>query len=261
MFHAGQLVTFHDQLKWASNSSKPQQLQQQQGKRCNALCIDSTGRFAVLDARQSQSKLQPRQTSGIQLADLTTPGAASCGLSGVQGSSRCCAVANVDGKALVLAGNTAGEVLLWKDTGAAQQEILRQAGGGDDGEVSCCCISSDSQYAAAGVGQVLLVWHVQDARLCAELHSSDKVTCCAFSHDGGKAAWGCADGTIRLWDLTKEVEQPVEVRSPRATQMCSPLPPGGMRSWYAVPHVTAAPAAENRHCALATGADGTTRVL
>jgi WD40 repeat protein len=196
----GNLITGHKDrglLRWSRGTFTPAaqlQLQKEAGvaaRPAGALCVDSTGNLAVLKGRDR---------GGLRLADLHKRDIYS--LAGMQGVITHCAVTSTESGAVVLAGNTDGQVLLWRHAGSGsnpQQEII----GKQAGAVSCCCMSSDGLLAATGSNMQLAVWDLgeQQPRQHRAVHSSAAITCCTFSPDGTKVAFGSSDGTVRVWEL------------------------------------------------------------
>jgi WD40 repeat protein len=87
----------------------------------------------------------------------------------------------------------------------------------------------------------LRVWEVESHREIASLNHPGEVYSVCFSPDGSRAATGCQDNSIRLWD-TRTWQQVLELRghtdyvhsvafSPDGTQLVSASGDGTVRIW------------------------------
>jgi WD40 repeat protein/transcriptional regulator with XRE-family HTH domain len=100
--------------------------------------------------------------------------------------------------ALLAAGTSTGEVLLW---GVADRALLATLEG-QTGPVFAVALSADGDLVASGHGDGRVrLWNVSTRRLLATLEGhTGGVWAVALSADGGLAASGSVDGTIRLWE-------------------------------------------------------------
>lgn len=83
----------------------------------------------------------------------------------------------------------------------------RLQGGMESGiVVRCCVFSAGGELLAAGEHETVKLWDFSIPRLLASLKAPDRIFTCAFSPDGKRLVAGCADGSVRLWNLSNPGE-------------------------------------------------------
>lgn len=105
-----------------------------------------------------------------------------------------------DGK-LVAWGGMGGAVAL---TDAELRPLGDRLQGGMQSRIVVprCVFSPTGDLVAAAEHETVRLWDVAMRRLLASLKAPDRIFACAFSPNGGHLVAGCADGSVRLWNLS-----------------------------------------------------------